>query len=85
MSEELPEYKLTFIREMEEMRRKQQEQAELTALQQTSNIQPQGQEPAANVQHESWNQSQYSDVHHFSNAGELARSVDSELLPHRAQ
>jgi len=62
MSDNLPEYKQTFLREMEELRRKEQleqeEQNQQALLAATRQPDP----PTASIKHELWNQSQYSNV-----------------------
>lgn len=85
MSDNLPEYKQTFLREMEELRRKElfeQEEQNQQALRSTLRQAEQVQAP---MQHELWNQSQYSDVNQYTKVGELAQQFDADLLPTRAQ
>ena len=73
MSDNLPDYKQTFLLEMEELRRKEQLEQEETNQQAMRSTLKQPDEPKVPMQHELWNQSQYSDVQFRSKVGKLAQ------------
>lgn len=80
MSDNLPNYKQVFIEEMEMLRRKEQEEQE-DLYRQSIRDTMQQEAPKPGATHESWNQSQYSDVRQPFKLVEVAHQHQQHFLP----